>query len=444
MTTSLTQFAADDVARATDAVKALTAELATGDAELAVRRKASEDAAAELARLIAEEAAIRRSLGVAPLPADAEALVKQLTTTLVRRQHAVALAAATADALGTEERHRAILAKSLDGARRAVTAAEATKTQVDIDEGRVEQWTATVGTRPVTDALTGAGAALASPPYNEAMDRLAALLGPSVVEGLRRRATEAGNRDAAVYERLARARDALTASTERPSGALLKARHSYAAEVAKLRAVAEGASVRFAVAMRDLAAVRDMDSPTHEEQESMKGLHKGVEAALPAEKAVWECAEHLRRAEEELDHAMLASLHSVPSPDTGTGPTLDDLRKKVEKARLELNEAQQALAAHQATLDAWEAAVPEALKEQVLLFLAAEATLQELKDVRVSERIESVTNARDGLVSELTRAVKAEAAARQLADEVASRTGDADAWRAVAAARRAALVRGEA
>lgn len=447
VTTSLTQLAAEDAARADDAIQALTSRLGADDADLTQRQAEAAEAAAALAARIDEEAAIREKLARAPLPADAEDLASALETTLVQRQYAVGAAARTADALGSAERRRAADAAALDAARRTQTSARTAEKLAQQDANRVAKWSAAAEDKPVTDALGSASQALTAAPYTEARARLDTVLGAAFVELFLRRATDAAHHDAEVADRLHRARtarwSALTALGD-PSGTVLSARHTYSTEVARLRAIAEGAPAQYGEALNALAAVKGGAAPTPQEQQRMDVLSGHAEGAPAQEKALYDARDKLRTAEAHLDDAVLAALRNDPDIDPDTSPDLEEQRHSVADARHEVDTARAALDALQADLDKWEASLPDALKGQILVFLTADTVLRELADVNVQQRIHAVTDARDALVLALRKAAKADAVAVRLADEVAARTGDTDAWTTVAAARRATLVRGEA
>ncbi|MFF7550634.1 hypothetical protein ACFZCU_44535 [Streptomyces canus] len=450
MTTPLTHLADDDFTQATDAVKARTDQLAASDIDLALRQKDAKTATTALADLEAKEAEIRRKLAHALLPADVDGLAEELEVTLIKRQHAVAEVARAADALGAEERKRAALATAVDAARRTLATAKAAKDTAHEDADRIDAWTTAARSQPVTDALSSASQALTTSPYIDARQRLDTLLGHALVEQLIIRASEADHRDAAVVGRLDRAREArwswLTKRGD-PSGALLSARHAYNTAATALRAVAEGAPLWFDAAMRELATVKNGEDPTQDEQDRMDTLRggvKGAEAAAAEEKAVWDAAEKLRKAEADLDDAVLARIPTEPAVDPESSAAVAHKHAAVVAARQELQTARDGLDEVQNAIDAWETAVPDAVKDQVLAFLAADAALRELRGTHVDQLLRAVSRARDTLVTALRAAAKTTAVSDRLTAEVTARTRDADAGQAVAAARRAALVRGEA
>ncbi|MEV5273386.1 hypothetical protein [Streptomyces werraensis] len=459
MTTPLTQLADDDFTQATDALKGRTDQLAASDIELALPDKDAKTVTTALADLKAKkalaaletkEAGIRRELALALLPADAAGLAGELEATLIERQYAVAEAARAADALGAEERKRAALAAAVDAARQTLATAAAAKDKAHEDADRIDAWTSAARSQPVTDALSSARQALTASPYIDARQRLVTLLGRELVEQLIIRAAEADHRDAAVAGRLDRARQARwrsLADRGDPSGVLRSTRQAYSTAVTALRAVAEGAPVRFDRAMRGLATVMDGEDPTQVEQDRMDSLRdgeKGAKAAVAKEKAVWDAYEKLRKAEADLDDAVLARIPMEPAVDHESSQDVADKHAAVVAAQQGLKTAQGELAEVQNALDTWEAAIPDVVMDQVFAFLAADATLRELGDTHVDHLLKAVSRTRDRLVTALRAAAKTAAVSDRLTAEVTARAGDADAWRAVAAARRAALVRGEA
>ncbi|MGW0094870.1 hypothetical protein ACWDWS_38715 [Streptomyces sp. NPDC003328] len=480
MTTPLTLLADDDFTQATDTLKARTDQLAASDAELALPQKDAKTATTALAdlkakealaALEAKEAEIRRELALALLPADAAGLAEKLEATLIERQYAVATAARAADALGAEKRKRAALATAVDAARQTLATAKAAKDTAHEDADRIDAWTTAAQSQPVTDALNSASEAMTASPYIDARQRFDTLLGHALVEQLIIRAAEADHRDAAVAGRLDRAREArwsfLTKRGD-PADALLSTRHAYNTAVTALRAVAEEAPLWFDQAMRGLATVKDGENPTQDEQDRMDSLRvgeKGAEAAVAKEKAVWDAYEKLRKAEADLDNAVLARIPKEPTVDPESSQAVADEHAAVVKepvvdpessqavadkhaavvaAQQDLKTAQGELAEVQKALDTWQAAIPDVVMDQVFAFLAADATLRKLGDTHVDHLLTAVSRARDRLVTALRAAAKTTAASDRLTAEVTARSGDADAWRAVAAARRAALVRGEA
>ncbi|MFD0381724.1 hypothetical protein ACFQ2B_02680 [Streptomyces stramineus] len=161
---------------------------------------------------------------------------------------------------------------------------------------------------------------------------------------------------------------------------------------------------------------------------------------------MYAAAQDLREAEAALDTAVLAAIDAEPDLDAETSPRVAEEREAVTAAERELREKREELAGAQAALDSWEAAIPEDLKEQVLTFLAAEAALDGPggTDGDAEKLIKNVYDARDALAHALREASKAADAADRLTAELTSRAADAEAAHAVATARRAALVRGEA
>ncbi|MEV3890752.1 hypothetical protein AB0K38_32570 [Streptomyces griseoincarnatus] len=459
MTTPLTQLADDDFTQATDALEARTDQLAASDIELALPDKDAKTVTTALADLKAKkalaaletkEAGIRRELALALLPADAAGLAGELEATLIERQYAVAEAARAADALGAEKRKRAALATAVDAARQTLATAKAAKDTAHKDADRIDAWTTAAQSQPVTDALNSASEAMTASPYIDARQRLDTLLGHALVEQLIIRAAEADHRAVAVAGRLDRAREArwsfLTKRGD-PAGALLSTRHAYNTAVTALRAVAEEAPLWFDQAMRGLATVKDGENPTQDEQDRMDSLRvgeKGAEAAVAKEKAVWDAYEKLRKAEADLDNAVLARIPKEPVVDPESSQAVADEHAAVVAAQQDLKTAQGELAEVQKALDTWQAAIPDVVMDQVFAFLAADATLRELRDTHVDHLLTAVSRARERLVTALRAAAKTAAASDRLTAEVTARSGDADAWRAVAAARRAALVRGEA
>ncbi|MGW3668124.1 hypothetical protein [Streptomyces sp. NPDC005141] len=451
VTTPLTQFADEERDRAIAAVKAVTAAMVACDAELARRKQAARDATGNLAEVAAEEAGIRRQLALALLPADALDLVEKLESTLIKRQRMVAGAARAEDDLGAQERKRAALATALDTARVALSTATDTATKAHEDADSVDAWTTAARAQPVTDALRTASQTLSSAPYTAARHRLDTLLGTELVDLFKSRWTEADQRKAELCERLARARAARwellaeRGDRQTPSGTLLSTRSAYSAAVAALRAVAEGAPVRVEEALNLLTTVQDGTGPTEAEQARMNELREEAKAAAAKQQEVFTAATVLRKAKAELDEAVLAKVSEEPGIDPKMSEDLNTQRAAVAMALTKLKGKQDALDAAQNALDTWEAAIPEVLKEQVLAFLSADATLGELsEDNLVDTRITAVSTTRAALDTALKAAANAAAASDRLVDEVRSRTGDTDAGRVVATARRAALVRGEA
>ncbi|MEU7106355.1 hypothetical protein ABZ951_15020 [Streptomyces sp. NPDC046215] len=519
MTTPLTQLADEELERAAGAVTTLTGRLAACDTDLARCQREAADATGALAALVAEEAGIRRDLGAAPLPVDADGLARTLEELLVERQRAVAEAARSADALGAVQRGRTALTDALTLAqgRLAKATDAAKKAQEDADQ--VAAWVGAVRARsagkasPGTDPKRGGAAqktedaagtsdataqktegpaqktegpaqkdespaqkpespaqkagtaaqssdgaaqrpdGAAPPPADGSLDgargRLDALFGAALFKLFRIRAVEAGRRTAAVTDRLDRAHRARRkqlADRGDPAGALLGAQDAYAGALAALRAAAEGASTRHDEARSRLDAVARAQGPTSAQKEQLKRLRRNAQAAAPKEEAVYAAAQDLREAEAALDTAVLAAIDAEPDLDAETSPRVAEEREAVTAAERELREKREELAGAQAALDSWEAAIPEDLKEQVLTFLAAEAALDGPggTDGDAEKLIKNVYDARDALAHALREASKAADAADRLTAELTSRAADAEAAHAVATARRAALVRGEA
>ncbi|MFD0381725.1 hypothetical protein ACFQ2B_02685 [Streptomyces stramineus] len=129
--------------------------MAACDTDLARCQREAADATGALAALVAEEAGIRRDLGAAPLPVDADGLARTLEELLVERQRAVAEAARSADALGAVQRGRTALTDALTLAqgRLAKATDAAKKAQEDADQ--VAAWVGAVRARSAGKASPG-------------------------------------------------------------------------------------------------------------------------------------------------------------------------------------------------------------------------------------------------------------------------------------------------
>lgn len=452
VTTPLTTLADDQAAAAATAVTDLTTTLHNEDAALPAIRQAVTDATAALAGHARDEASLRMQLCQIVLPADSEPLVTSLENVLVTEQGDRALLASSSDDLARALRKRAATAAQLADAtaRASVAAAAAT-----VEHAAAEQeaaWLATAHSQPVTDAITAAGAAHGTDPYQAAQSKVKGIVdsqnsGSAMYDLLARRAQEARNRDAAVDNsatRAVNARNDLQATQSPLVGARAKADTAYARVVAELGAVAQTTVADYAAAISSLAAIAAAPGPTSAEDGAITVAADDAAGAAPHEVAVYDANDKLRTAEATLDQAVLAGIASNPDFDPDTDASVTAQRDDVNAKKGDVQNAKNALTAdEQLHLDTYEAAIPDAIKQLIVAFFIADATLTRIAAIDVADLENRLTTARSDLATARANAATQERSATRLDGEVSDRTAEAAAWLTVAPDRDAALIKGE-
>lgn len=452
VTTPLTTLADDQAAAAAAAVTDLTTTLQDQDAALPAIRQAVTDATAALAGHARDEAGLRMQLCQIVLPADSEPLVTSLENVLVTEQGDRAQLAGASDDLARALRRRATTAAQLADASSRATVAAAAAT---VEHAAAEQeaaWLATAHSQQVSDAISAAGAASGTDPYQTAQGKVKDIVdsqnsGSAMYDLLARRAREARNRDAAVADSASRAvnaRNDLEATRSPLAGARAKAETAYARVVAELGVVAQTTLADYAGAIASLTAIAAAPGPTTAEDGAITVAADDAAGAAPHETAIYDANDQLRSAQAALDQAVLQGIASNPDFDADTDPSVTAQRDDVNTKKGDVQNAKNALTAdEQLHLDTYEAAIPEAVKALIVAFFTADATLSRVAAIDVGDLENRLTSARNDLATARANAASQERSATRLDGEVGDRTAEAAAWQTVAPDRGAALIKGE-
>jgi len=410
------------------------------DSKNAARDQATQD----LADVAADVADLRKSLAGDLTPAELQARIAELRDRLVDFRHA-------RHALLDAEEAAARAAGDLDAARAAhelsiaaLADAEAGLAEETANTGRRQRWSDALAQPPVSAVrgdATAALAAVAPEPFPAAKARVEG----DVPADLRTRAIE--RRQAAIDGADEAAKAAAEADeARRPSDPVAAAWADFRKAEAALGDYVSRGPDQVRAALGRLSGI--VASPALDGADAAEITDAGQladrQAAKDAEKARDDKAAELAAKRAELAKKILDLKAADVDVDLDADTDVQDLRDDVSDLEGELGTAETAFTADlRATLDGWEAAVPDPIWANLLAFLQASDALNALKDLDPATLTTDLATAEDALVTALTTADKAERSAAYLAGESALRHRGADVAASFLDRRQEDAVRGD-
>jgi hypothetical protein len=449
VTTPLTDFAQQQVTSTQADVDTLKASLTAQDGALPTAWQTVAEAKAALQSDVDQEAAYREALRDIETPADSDPIITALEGLLVTEQDDRARVATAADQLADALRTRASTAAALNVATGRRDAAQASAGSIGTAAAQVEAWLQVAESSAVSDAITAATAARGSQPYQDAQAHIKTIVdsggATTMYDLFARRAAEAANRSAhlaASADRAVDAREALLATQAPLQGAVAQAQTRYDRQVARLQDLATNALTDWAAATASLTAVAHGAGLTPAEQGAVSMHYHDATTAAPKEVAVYDANDRLRGAQDTLDAAVLAKIAADPTFDASTSADVQAERDDVNAKQGDLQNARNDLAGSQGPLDAYEAALPDAVKDDIVAFFRADALIGKLEGFGTTVP-DDVGAAATDLATAWANLAKQEASADRLDREAADRTAAVTSRSQVSDARAAELIRGE-
>ncbi len=457
VTTPLTTLAVDEMNAASAEQTSLQSQLGAQDVAVSAKLATLAMATATLASDNLLELGLRQQLAQVVLPSDADTVVTALEAVLITEQADRAAVAAATDDLAAAQRRRARIAGDLA----AATSAVGVTTQAAVLEAAsdllVDAAFAQVGSPEMVALVAAAGTATAEVPYTMALAWIKAVVDVSAGDHtlsdlLARRNAEAHLRDADKTAAVARAVAQLaTFATSEAAGAtaLSAAEAAYSTAVAGLSDIAGNLMNRYGAALVTLTAIAAPEPPARPPTDAERGaiVTAAPDAAVASAKeiAVYDAAVALRVSQTALDVLALAAMATDPDFDvmTSTDAAVVAARTDRDTKATAQGTAEADLVASRSALDMWEAAIPPAVKAQIMAFFDAGTVITQVAALDLTAVRTAVTDAALALATARQTAATKTQVGDRLEAEVADRTAEATAWATVSDARRAALVNGE-
>lgn len=414
-----------------------TAETSRLSTELGIRRAAlvtasADEAAAaddlaltgkQLQEARARAEAARKALSGIPMPADGDPLLTEMRQALIDQRAAAALQVEADASLRQLRARRAALAMQVSRLEKSLDAAQARLKAEERAHGERQKWVSAAGSAPLKDLPAAASAALAS-----------------FAAGARAKVeadfpANAGNPDKDFLTRVRVRRqlalsvpaqaaavltDALSTArtweegTTREQAKLAALERDFARRASALKAFFD-APARVRLAGEQLKALANRPaSPLSLAQRrelntndaTLKGLREDM---LPRLKTRDDAQADLLAAEQTYATTLLATLLANPGKSEAelliSDATLKAKRKDVDDAAQAVDDAENdaAYIADLPELEAWFAAVPDALWEQLETLDAAIADLDAIKTATPATLISDLATAEDALATQLAR-----------------------------------------
>jgi hypothetical protein len=433
---------------------------AAAQSDLAAAQGRQKGAAAQLASdvksldtLNAAIARQRAQLATTSIPADANALITQITGQVVQQRHLqgtvlddqerVDDAQAEVDAAGATLARAATRIAVAQAALAAATAADATRAALK----------QAIGAPPLATIKADATALLASSTASDAKTRFEADF-PAELRELagRRRATRDG-RIASLETQLEHAEDAQASGQAADGGVAGTARQKWIAlqraqdELAYQVATAAGRYARALAVLTTLQAIQNAPAGTVQdvlsdaEKTQLAALQATGAAAAPAADALDDDMKAVFTARDALDAQVLTQI-GADVDALATDPTVAAKRAAIVTAEQAFDTALAAFV-KRGDLDQWEAAVPDDAWRVVLEYLEGMAALSDLAALDLPGLATGMDNAEDAYTQALGHAEVAQRRADARADAIALRSARLASAQGALQARLASAVRGD-
>jgi hypothetical protein len=445
--TTVLQFATQE----RDAQQALhhraTTELASADALLTqVSRTLSADAAGYA--LLERDIANRRALlATTAVPADANALVAELTA-LVIEQRALQAKLLDGEAAVAAERARvAVATAATQRAAGRLAAAEAALAREQTAAERRLEWQAALGQPPLNTLPAAAAAAIGDARFAAAqtvVGELPVRIGETAVSRYDLHAARLAAARAAVET----AEDLLAGeygANGGGDGMVEQRRIEFARAVGRLRDFATRAADRFALALALLDRTAAEPLLSAAEQARITATDLATDGAAAATLGITRdtAQRTLDQQRAFLEDVTLAEQVAQPDADVSTVTAVSDAQDDVDAATTARDTAETAFAADSADLAAWLAVVPDGAWRRVRAFHDAVAILDELSGVDAAQLVTDLDTAEQQYAAALDTAAQRRRAVALLRDAVALRTARLTATAAARETRALSAVRGD-
>ena len=352
-------------------------------------------------------AATRKALADAPLPADAEALLVTLRSLLVQQRQKRSQLLVADEALDRAAKGLDAAGVSLDRASTGLAAAETGLQEAEERDARLQQWSAALSAPPLSTLKADAAAALAGSAFTGAKARVEG----DIPAKLRARAAARGQEQT---DRLGRVETAVTgaedlladqgAGGEGLAGAVAKQWVLFRRREEALGSYVLEAKRRYDRALAALLAIPASAPLTQAQRGHIEdaALQADREAAADKEEARDDARAALEAKQAELDAEILAVQAADVDADPNADAAVAALKTEVTSLQTALNAAEAGFTAPmRATLDEWEASVPDAIWQNLTGFEEAKTTLAALQAQTPAALATDLATAQGALVSAL-------------------------------------------
>ena len=445
--TTLLEYADARKTAAQSAVGAAQTAVVAAQVAVEAARNALSGATSAAAALADQIAQKRATLPDAP-PADAAALVSEITALTIEWRQEQATLLQRGDELADAQSGADVARAKLTAATARLADASAAHDAAVAQDSQRQAWKAALA-GPLASLHDDAGTALGEDPFTAAEARVAAL--PAELVGAASGACDATASALVQFQgEVGAARDALGVHNRTQHGAVGAAREKqmlFERAQALVRDYAGLARGRFEGALAALAAVAATPLLTADEDAA------ATDAALEADRVAAATALATRDARRkdadaaraEYENAYVAKQAANPQADvTGMDP-LPGLKTTLDDANQAADDAQTAYAPMAADFQGWAAVVPDDAWRRLRAFHEAQATLQTLSTGKTAAELSSDMDAAEGaLVAALLAVQPDQWTEDYLADALAGRQARLDRATATLHDRLISAMRGDA
>ncbi len=380
--TTLEKFTKDRWQQLVQKKDQIQKDLTAAQKDLADARQAQATLTQQYADLEKAIAAKRQAIAKAPTAADAEVLLPQLRQLEVDRHNKSAKLLAAEETLAGAEAERARVGHRLTDVTSRLASAESAKQKAAEEAARRGKWQAALAAAPLDTLATDAAAALTATACTGAKSRLEGDF-PSELLGLAKERYELA---AGRLERLEAARDKARDLLDKQQGNSTELTTAFQRREAELRDHVMQGEELYDLALERLAAVVASPALTKAVKDWIDDtvLESDRKAAATKEQARIEALIELEKAQAALDLKVLELRAKDIDDDASIAADTDvtSLTSTRDTAKTDYDTAAAAVtSAMHATLDLWEAAVPESAWGNLADFLLAKSILDKLKDV---------------------------------------------------------------
>jgi hypothetical protein len=433
--------AQDDLAKA-------QASLQTANAQSATDQKAFDKAGSDIS-------AARAKLAITTVPADANALITQITQMIIAQRGLQGAVLDDQDQLADLQASLDSSAATLARASARVASAEASIATVQAEASKRDMYRAAVAAPPLATLKADSAAFLASATVTHATTRLGKNFPDKLLAIAHKRHDTRVNHVKSLRTDLANSSDALATEQATDSGLVGAACQKQIAfqraqnTLTRYVATAANGYTKAKAVMAALEAI-ELDASgtvpdvlTDAEKAQLTALTTAGATAEGTAETLDADLNGVFTAEAALQSQILASI-AANVDALGTDPNITTKRTAIETARTTFKNALSTFAAaDKKDLDQWEAVVPEAAWKVLLDYQEATATLNELSTSDPAALSTAMDTAETDYVTALGAAAVAQRRIDYLGDAIALRQERLESAQAAIAARLFSAIRGD-